>query len=151
MIIIYIWFRYTKALELMNIGTRTEVNLNILILFLVVIQPYLFYLLHTSSFQLLNITSILYAFDLAGLLFVLYAFYRIGIKSHKDLSKEIKDYYKPTMDALLISGIIIGISAPPIFWAISLFGVIKLRFVIWFISILLGPAMRRTSRSFRKA
>jgi len=146
LIIIYIWFRYTKVLEFMNVETGIEVSLNILILFLVAVEPYLFYLLHIDSMQLLNLTSILYALDIAGLLLVLYAFYKIAIRSHKGAKKEILDYYKPVGDSLLIGGIIFGISALPIFWSISIFGVLKLRFVIWFIPLILGTILRRILR-----
>lgn len=126
LIIIYIWFRYTKVLEIMNVETGIEVSLNILILFLVAVEPYLFYLLNIDTMQLLNLTSMLYAFDIAGLLIVLYAFYRIAIRSHEKVKKEILDYYKPVGDSLLIGSIIFVISALPIFWSIRIFGALNL-------------------------
>lgn len=149
LLIIYIWFRYVKALELMYVRTDVEVTLNVLLLFLVVIEPYLFYLLHTSSLELLGTASTLFALDFAALLLVLYAFYRIGIKSCKRIGRRVADYYRPMTDSLLISGIFFGISALPIFLNIDLLG-ITLRFLMWFAAIPLGVALRHISKSFRK-
>jgi|GEM_PF-5490410 len=118
LIIIFIWLRYTKGLKLMNIETGLEVGLNIIILFLVSIEPYLLYLLNTATTQLVNLTSALYALNIAGLFIVLYIFYRIGIKSGRDSDKEIADYYKPLSNSLLLSGIIFGVSALPFFGSI---------------------------------
>jgi uncharacterized membrane protein len=151
LILMSLWFRYTKVLELMNIETRIEVNLNILVLFLVAIEPYLFYLLNTNTAGLLNLTSSLYALDIAALLLVLYTFYRIGIKSKKDSKSGIKDYYKPTSEALLIGGVLFGISAFPFFWNINILGVLQLRFAIWIVAFVLGNFRGHFGKYFRRA
>ena len=149
LLIIYIWFRYVKAIELMYIRTGMEVTLNVLILFLVVIEPYLFYLLHTSSLSLLNTASTLFALDFAALLLVLYIFYKIGIDACKKAGRKISTYYRSMTDSLLISGIFFGISALPVFFNINLFGT-ELRFLMWFAAIPLGVALRHISRYLRK-
>ena len=149
LIIISIWFRYTKALALMKVETRIEINLNIVILFLVAVEPYLFYLLNIGTGSLVNFTSILYALDVAGLLIVLSIFYKIGIWSHKTENPEIKDYYGPVGNALLFSGILFLVSALPIFWGINVFG-FQLRFVIWIVALILGNSLRNLDRYIRR-
>jgi uncharacterized membrane protein len=150
-ILVYMWFRYTKALELMHVESSTEVSLNIILLLLVAIEPYLFYLLNTSSSQLQNITSILFALDISALLFVLFLFYRIGIHSNKASDKEIKTYYKPTSIALLIGASLYLFSAIPIFGGIDIFAGLSLRSVIWVIALLQGGVLRKISRSMSGA
>ena len=149
LIIIYMWFRYTQALDLMHDETRIELNLKLLVLLLVAVEPYLFYLLNTASAQLLPFTTTLYALDIAGLLFVLFILYRIGIKSQKGSDRKVANYYLPTSDGLILSAILFAVSALPILWDVSIFG-FRVRYALWIAALILGQVFRRASRYARR-
>jgi len=97
---------------------------------------------------LIQFTSVLYALDIAGLLFVLFVLYRLAIKSAKASSREIANYYLPTSDGLILSAILFAVSILPIFWTTRLFG-LQLRFDLWIAALLFGQVSRKISRYVR--
>ena len=142
LILIYIWFRYSAILEIVKVETRFEADLNMLLLFLVIIEPYLFYLLRTGASDLLGFTSVLFAMDIAGTMFVLGAFYTIGIKDHKEANRETLRRYAYARNGLFATAIIFMVSALPMFS-------IEMRYVVWIVSLGVGLMFRRF-RIFRK-
>ncbi|MGA7861773.1 MAG: hypothetical protein WCB19_07950 [Thermoplasmata archaeon] len=76
-VLIRVWTRYTKIMGELPFDTSFTRNLNLLLLFLVSIEPYLFYLLfgslgkHPSNLLSPDFTTAIYALDLAGLFSVL--------------------------------------------------------------------------------
>jgi uncharacterized membrane protein len=139
-VLILIWFRYNRILEIIKAETQFEINLNIIMLFLVVIEPYLFNLLHATTTAMLPFTSTLFALDIAGMMFVLGSLYSIAIKDYKAGDNRVIRYYNYRRNGLLLTGVVFLASLLPIFWNTSLFGY-KLRFVIWALA-LLGLAVR---------
>jgi hypothetical protein len=115
-----------------------ETDLNIILLFLVIIEPYLFYLLRTGASDLQGLTSVLFALDIAGTMFALGAFYAIGIKDYRG-NKSVLVHYKYTRNGLVLTAAIFAISALPIFN-------IELKSAIWLISLGMGFVFRRMAR-----
>jgi uncharacterized membrane protein len=76
-VLISVWTRYTKIMGDLPFDTSYTRNLNLLLLFLVSIEPYLFYLLfgtlvrHPTIVLSLDFTTAIYALDLTGLFGVL--------------------------------------------------------------------------------
>ena len=136
-LVVYIWFRYTRALSLIRVENRIEMDLNILLLFLIIIEPYLFDLLNASNLPSdLDFSSVLFAFDVGTMMLILGVIYTIGLRyyKNKDKDKEKDNTFLYSYDSikigLYITGIIFIISAMPTFWEISLLGT-KLRFISW--------------------
>lgn len=149
-VLIYIWMRYTKALEILKVETNLELVLNILMLFLVVIEPYLFNQVQLSAFSAKNLgalsyTSYLFSVDIAGLMFVLAAIYMLALRDYSDIRKEVRMHYDHVRNSLLIVGGILTISALPFFWDIRVFGV-EARFILWFVAAIEAMALRFVSR-----
>lgn len=150
LIIIFVWLRYTRILEIIKVETSLELNLNILLLFLVAIEPYLFNLLHSGTANLLNFNSAVFGLDLGLMLTVMGILYSIAIITHKEMEKDTRSGYRYGGNGLFISGIIILISAFPPFWSITVHG-INLRFILWGVALLVGTLFRRFKRSKKLA
>ena len=142
LIIIFVWLRYTKILEVIKVETNLELNLNILLLFLVAVEPYLFNLLHSGTSNLLNFNSAIFGLDLGLMLVVMGILYSIAILTHREMEQETRSTYSYGGNGLFFSGIIILISVLPPFWGIDVYG-ISLRFIMWGAALLIGPLFRR--------
>jgi uncharacterized membrane protein len=131
LILISVWYSYTRTMSHLRIETRRAVYLNILLLFLVSIEPFLFN-------QLLSVTlpaeyvSILYALDLGGL-FVIQALLAMSILIDKNRPESVLLHYKLMRNSQLVGAVIFFVSALPFFWwKIPVSGVdIRLRFILW--------------------
>jgi uncharacterized membrane protein len=149
-ILIYIWLRYTKILELIKVETNLEMILNIIMLFLVVIEPYLFNQVQVNAILLatasrLGYTSFLFGLDIAALMFVLAAIYMLGLRGYKEIRKSIISHYDYIRNGILIIGAIFVVADLPFFWNVYLFG-IQLRFVLWGISAVIAVVLRNLGK-----
>ncbi len=142
-ILVRVWYSYTQIMSYLRIETSRALNLNIVLLFLVSIEPFLFNeLLHSSLILVQNI-SIIYALDLGGL-FVIQAFLIQSVLADKDRPESLLSHYRLVRNSEIIGAVIFFISALPYFWTWTLpvDGVIPLRFILWMIPLFL-PAIRR--------
>ena len=145
LILIYIWFRYTNVLEIIKVETNFEVNLNIVLLFLVVIEPYLFNLLHSSASADLGFTSALFGLDIAGMMLSLGFLYGVAISRARRTDRRAVAQYLVIRNGLLLIGVIFAFSTLPAFWDVALLGY-RLRFWAWVLSLVLFLLFRRRSR-----
>jgi uncharacterized membrane protein len=155
LILINIWRSYTRTMSLLPVETARLINLNILLLFLVSIEPYLFNQLLFSSWVMAQNVSILYAFDLGGLS-VIQAFFTNSLinEKKKGIPEQLLREYKFRRNLQLMSAVIFFVSTIPVFWSWTLeLGNIPLRFIFWFITLfmpLLGH-LRRTQKLENKS
>jgi len=140
--LILIWFRYNTVLDRLKGETNAELWLNIAMLFFVVIEPYLFNLLHNPGTLSQDFTTGMYGLDIAGMLAVLGMIY--GLAYHESgRKKDAPAIYLRTLGiGLFVSGIIFGVSTIPIFWQVALAGV-NFRYVLWFVALFLGVVYRK--------
>jgi uncharacterized membrane protein len=127
----------------LRIETGRLVELNILLLFLVSIEPFLFNQLNSSS-PLVENVSILYALDLGGL-FIIQAFLANLILSDKTRPESLLQTYKLRRNTMIISAAFFFISVAPFFWTLGLRvngAGIPLRIILWLIPMFL-PSIRR--------
>jgi uncharacterized membrane protein len=144
LILISVWYGYTRTMSELHTETGSLVKVNILLLFLVSIEPFLFNELIQPTSSLVENVSILYAFDLGGL-FVIQAFLSNAILANKNSPEELLRTHRFQRVTLLISSVLFFISAVPIFWVwtINVNGVtIPLRVILWLIPLFL-PSIRR--------
>jgi uncharacterized membrane protein len=143
LILINIWRSYTRTMSLLPVETTKLINLNILLLFLVSIEPYLFNQLLASSLAMAQDISILYAFDLGGLV-AIQAFFTNSLISEKKkyIPEQQLREYKIRRTYQLIIGVIFFVSTIPVFWTwrieLSNIGNIPLRLIFWFIALFLS-------------
>jgi len=142
-ILIRVWYSYTQTMNYMHVEKQMAVNLNIVLLFLVSIEPFLFNEMLHSSISLVQNGSVIYAFDLGGL-FLALAFLSNSVVANKETSRSIVRHFKLLRNMEIIGTIIFLVSALPIFWTLSLpiGNGYPLRFILWIIPPLLNPIRR---------
>ncbi len=144
LILVRVWYTYTQIMADTRPETRKTILTNIGLLFLVSIEPFLFNELLTSNLST-EYLSIIYAFDLAGL-FIVQAILANSILTNKNHSNHVLYHYRLMRNTLIASVILLFVSCLPVFWIWVIpvdGGGIPLRFILWFIPILLAPTIRR--------
>jgi uncharacterized membrane protein len=150
LILISVWLGYTNIMSVLPIEDNTTVNLNLVLLFLVSVEPYLFYLNITFDLltheSFLNYASILYALDMTGLMFILALFAHQLAREEKGLvPKESLTKFKRVRNTLFISTALFAITILPPFWTLKLWDQ-PIRFFFWFIPLILSSARRISER-----
>jgi len=136
LIVISVWLRYTSIMSVLPIETRTTVILNVIMLFLVSVEPYLFYLVsrygHFAEAGLLDYVSTLFALDLGGLMAILAFFtHSLALEEKKLISQELISRYKRMRNFLFLSAGLFLLTALPEFWSWSVQD-LPIRFYIWY-------------------
>jgi uncharacterized membrane protein len=136
LIVISVWLRYTSIMSVLPIETRTTVILNVLMLFLVSVEPYLFYLVsrygHLAQAGLLDYVSTLFALDLGGLMAILAFFtHSLALEEKKLISQELISRYKRMRNYLFLTAGLFFLTALPEFWSWSVQD-LPIRFYIWY-------------------
>jgi uncharacterized membrane protein len=132
LILVSVWLSYSTLTSILPAETETLRNLNIMLLFFVSIEPFLFNQLFARNGAMFNDVSIIYTLDLAAM-FLILAFFNHNLINHvpKDQSKN----YKFTRNFSITIVIFLLFSALP-FFEISYF--LPLRVYIWIVVLILG-------------
>lgn len=151
LILMSVWMGYTNIMSVLPVEDNTVVTLNLLLLFLVSIEPYLFYLNITfdlaSHEVFLNLASVLYALDMTGLMIILGLFaHQLAREERGLVSKDSMAGYKVVRNTIFVSAVLFAITILPIFWVIRLYGQ-PIRFYFWFIPLLLSSGRRISNRT----
>ena len=141
-ILISIWLRYTRIMSVLPLERRRTTFANVLLLFCVAIEPFLFNLLQrpfagveTSSF--LGTASTLFALDVGGMMLMLGLFCNeIATKDRKLVSMDLIETFRSERNVWLLSAAFFFVSAIPIFWSLQING-IPIRFLIWVVPLAL--------------
>lgn len=134
-ILIIVWHRYTAIMTVLPVETMTTLILNIVLLFAVGIEPYLFNLTHTQVGELLNTVTSLYALDL-GVLQVLLGFFthELTVEERKLIPAHLILKYIRIRNFEFLNASIFFLSAFPIFGTIII-ARISLRIYLWIIPV----------------
>ena len=145
LILISVWYRYTRTMSSLRIETSRAVYLNIVLLFLVSIEPFLFNELVFSKLSTQNV-SVLYALDLGGLFLILG--FLAGSIIADDKAGEKKKHFILQRNTQLLGAAIFFVSILPIFWTLQIpIGVgIPLRFILWIFTLFLHNIRRLLER-----
>ena len=151
LILINIWRSYSRTMSLLPVETERLVNLNILLLFLVSIEPYLFNQLLFVPVMTQNV-SILYAFDLGGLSLIQTFFSNSLLDEKKKIiSEQLRHEYNFLRNLQLTIAVIFFVSTIPVFWSwkveLSNTMIMPLRFVFWFIALIFINVFRYVWKS----
>ncbi len=137
LILINVWNRYTTIMSAVPVETTLMIRLNMLLLFLVAIEPYLFNVLVFGGFgsALGQEVSAYYGLDIGGMnLVIAYFAHLLTVKEKMLIPSELVDRYKVTRNTLLAGGLIFAASAFPPFGGLMVYSV-SLRIVIWLLAI----------------
>jgi len=145
LILMSVWTAYTHIMSVLPVEDNTTLNLNLVLLFLVSVEPYLFYL--NITFDLLthelflNLASILYALDMTGLMLILALFTHQLAKEERGLvPKESLKKIRRDRNSLFLSAALFAITALPIFWTVHVWSQ-PIRFYLWFIPLIVALAL----------
>ena len=137
-------------MSVLPLEDSTAIILNLVLLFLVSIEPYLFYLNIIFDLSdhalLLNYASILYALDMTGLMLILALFtYELAREERGLVPKQLLVHYRHIRDTLFVSAALFAVTVLPVFWVFKLQG-LPIRFYFWFIPLILSSAQRVSGR-----
>jgi len=154
LILMSVWLSYTNIMSVLPVEDSTTITLNLVLLFLVSIEPYLFYL--NITFDLLThepflyFASIFYALDMAGLMLILALFTQQLATEEKGLiPKELLAKYTGVRNTLFVSAALFAITMLPVFWSIKLWGQ-PIRFYFWFIPLISSSVRRISERGSKE-
>ena len=140
-ILISVWLRYTSIMSVLPMETTTTILLNVVLLFLVSIEPYFFDLLNIgpnpTQSQLVNLeyASVLFALDIAGLMAIMAFFTHIlTVEEKKLVSIELIRKYRLVRNSLFLAAGLFLLSALPQFWAWKIQGT-AFRFYFWLVPL----------------
>jgi Endosomal/lysosomal potassium channel TMEM175 len=153
LILINIWNRYTTLTSVMPVETPILVRMNMLLLFLVAIEPFLFNLLVVQGLgtSLATGVSEYYALDIGMMNLVLaYFAHTLTIEERKLIPPEMIGGYIVTRNLLVATGAIFFVSILPFFWALAIGG-LPLRIVLWVVTVPIIWAGRLIKRAQSKA
>jgi uncharacterized membrane protein len=131
-ILAMIWVRYTRIMSVLPVETGWLLRANLLMLFLVSVEPYLFNLVTNSGLLDSGVASAVYAVDLGSIFLILAYFTHELVRGQRKLiHKELVRTHIRLRNAFLIAGAMFYVSTLPIFWGLAVFGE-QVRFIIWF-------------------
>jgi uncharacterized membrane protein len=156
LILALVWVRYTRIMSVLPVETGRMIGANMLLLFLVSVEPYLYNLITISSVPLpgqLNsgITTALYAVDMGSIFLILaYFTHELTMEERKLIPRELLRNYRLQTNATIASAALFFLSTLPIFWSVSAFG-LQSRFILWMATFPIGLIRREVERRRHRA
>ena len=141
--IITTWMVYTYEMSVLPVETPFVIYLNVLMLILVAIIPYLLFNVEfanssispVDSSNIRDYSSSLFAIDLAGILVILATFSHVISKEEKHLvAPQVIRIFQTNRNVQAVLALIVIASLAPFFWTTTLFGE-PIRLYMWFIPV----------------
>lgn len=160
LIIITAWIVYTTDMSVLPVETRVVTFLNVVLLLLVALLPYLLNgielvnpsLTSDQSSAIRDYSSTLFAFDLTTILLILAGFaHVISLEEKKLVDSDLAVLFRNGRNRMLVLAVVMGFTALPVFWQLSLFGT-PLRLYLWYLPLIsywVGRAFRPDSRTYK--
>lgn len=144
-------------MSVLPMENRTTRSLNVIMLFSVSLEPYLFNLVtlfgHASETEIVHYASILYPLDMAALMTVLAVFtHELAIEERQLIAVELLEPFKKVRNLLFISAGLFLLTLLPQFWLWRIQNV-PLRFYLWLIPLVVfwvGRSLEGSPRSGQK-
>jgi len=159
LILITAWLVYTTYMSVLPIETVLGTFLNVALLLLVALVPYLLNgvelvnpsLTPSQASSIRDYSSSLFALDLAGILFILATFaHVISVEENKLVAPELVVLFRNGRNRLLLLAVVMGVTVLPIFWQVTWFGV-PLRLYAWYLPLIsywVGRLVRPENRTY---
>ncbi len=149
LVVVSIWIGYSRIMTTISHETSGTVSLNLLLLFFLVLEPYLFFVLQSNT-TYVEWASFAYAIDVGLMFLILGSMIRLALRRNipsSELHPLLLQRFRVAMSFYLLVGGIYVFSAVPIFWYHTPIG--YLRFVFWYSALgflFLGVVNRRRER-----
>jgi hypothetical protein len=162
LILITAWIIYTTDMSVLPVETRVMTFLNVILLLLVALVPYLLNGIEVTDRNLTPIElseslavrdylSTLFALDLTGILLILATFaHVISVEEKKLVSPQLVKLFRNGRNRMLVLAGIMAITILPVFWQVQIFGV-PARLYAWYLPLVsywVGRAVRPESRTY---
>jgi uncharacterized membrane protein len=149
LIVISVWIGYTSIMSVLPLENRTFVILNVLMLFFVSIEPYLFYLNAVFDMVgfpvLLDAASIAFALDMAGLMAILALFtHQLTVEERNLIPQNLMARYKRLRTGRLLSAALFVFTILPLFWNVRILDT-PVRFYLWVVPLVLPSIVEVTA------
>ncbi len=160
LILITAWLIYTTYMSVLPIETKSVTLLNVVLLLLVAVIPYLLNTVEVvnptltpeEAARVSDHSSTLFTLDLSGIMLILAAFAHVLSHEEKGLvAPEIVRLFRYGRNRLAILAALNTIAAAPLFWEVTIAG-IQARILWWSLPLLsywIGRAVRPESRTYR--
>jgi uncharacterized membrane protein len=141
LIVIQIWMRYTKIMSVLPLESGRTIFLNIVLLFCVSIEPFLFHIL-TSGIE--NAVSVVYAIDLGALNIIMGSFtFVLADEDRKLIAPDLIKQFRIDGMFTFIAAVMFLVSTLPVFWTTTGIGGIPLRYDLWIFPLIVVWVRRR--------
>ncbi len=145
LILVNVWYRYSTIMSVLPVETAGLIVLNLFMLFLVSVEPYLLNLLvfQTSLYSAVGeYVSIFYGLDIAGLNLVVGWFVHALANEEKRLvPRDMLRHYRLVRNFMFTGAAVFILSLFPFFWVWRIAG-FPVRIIMWVATLPLGWVMR---------
>ncbi len=147
LILMNVWHNYSSIMSALPLETRGLLILNVVLLFVVALEPYLLNVVEFTKFSAVSeAASVLYAFDIAAMNFILAGFMHVLAREERPLiSASAARRMRFTRNFVFAFGAVFALTALPVFWEWSWFS-FPGRVVIWILTLPAGWGLRIVSR-----
>lgn len=147
------WLIYTTYMSVLPVDTIAVTFLNVLLLLLVALIPYLLSNVELGDNPAIkDYSSSLFALDLTGILVILAVFAHVISLEEKSLvGPEVAKLFRNGRNRMTVLAVLMAISVAPLFWQVTILGV-QARILLWsapLISYWAGRAFRPQSRTYK--
>ncbi len=144
LILVTVWYNYSTIMAVLPIETRGLVLLNLILLFVVAIEPYLLNVVASSPYgAVAEAASVLYAIDLAGMNALLGGFFQVLTREEKPfLAAPAIRRMRISRNFMFGSAVFFAFTALPGFWTWTWFPGMPSRVVLWILTLPAGWVMR---------
>jgi len=159
LILITTWIIYTTYMSVLPVETKSITILNVVLLLLVAVVPYLL-----NSTEIVNpsltadqasvikdFASSLFALDLTALLLILAAFaHVISVEEKRLVAPDLAKLFRNGRNRMVILAVVMAMSVAPQFWQWTILGV-PTRMYVWYLPLIsywVGRALRPESRTY---
>ncbi len=160
LILITAWLIYTTYMSVLPVETRPVTFLNVALLLLVALVPYLLNTVEVANTSLTtaeasrirDYSSTLFALDLSGILVILATFAHVLSLEEKGLvAPETVSLFRNGRNRMSVLAVLMAISIAPPFWQLTFLDV-PLRLYMWYLPLIsywVGRALRPETRTYR--
>ncbi|HYB76418.1 MAG TPA: hypothetical protein VEC08_05630 [Nitrososphaerales archaeon] len=144
LMLITAWIIYTTDMSVLPIESNAVTFLNIALLLLVALVPYLLNgvelvnssLTSAQASSIRNYSSSLFALDLAGVLVILATFaHVISMEEKRLVEPQVASLFRNGRNRMAVLAAVMGITVLPIFWQVTLLGT-PIRLYAWYLPLL---------------
>lgn len=149
LILVTVWYNYSTIMAALPLETRGLVILNLILLFVVAIEPYLLYVLaYYGGNSVGEPASVLYAIDLAAMNAIMAAFAHVLAREERPLiPPAMLRRMRSTRNVTAAMAVIFLVTTLPVFWTWTLVpNAMPMRFVLWTVTLPVGWVNRLVHR-----